>query len=73
MTFKGQLVAVIVDTKIYKLSSIARFKNILVTTASIIDVKARKIQRRYKPSGKKLELKEKERKKLSYQVGREEN
>ena len=38
-----------------------------------MDVKARKIQRRYKPSGKKLELKEKERKKLSYQVGREEN
>lgn len=63
MTFKGQLVAVIVDTKIFKLSSIARFKNILVTIASIIDVKARKIQRRYKLSGKKLELKETEREK----------
>lgn len=41
------------DTKIYKLSSIARFKNILVTTASMIDLKARKIQRGYKRNGKK--------------------
>lgn len=72
MTFKGQLVAVIVDTKIYKLSIIARFKNILVTTASMMYF-AKKIQRGYKPSGKKLELKETERKNFSYQVGRGEN
>lgn len=52
------------DTKIYKLSSIARFKNILVTTASMIDLKARKIQRGHKPSGKKTRIKRNGKKKI---------